>query len=86
MSKTAIAKLSAQSNCPVCGAALVECVTGKGLLGSGAYAEAAFTCSAVLRTSNGQIAIGNVCPSPSYVAVRALNDQVRDAVLSGGEA
>lgn len=86
MSKTAIAKLSAQSNCPVCGAALVECVTGGGFLVGGAYAEAAFRCSAVFRTSNGEIAIGNVCPSPSYVATRALNEQVRDAVLAGGAA
>lgn len=85
MSKTAIAKLSAQSNCPVCGASLVECVTGGGFL-SGPYAEAAFTCSAVFQTSNGQIAIGSACPSPSYVAAKALNDQIFDAVLSGGAA
>ena len=81
MSKTAIATLSAQTTCPVCGAALVECVTGKGFLGGGAYAEAAFHCSAVFKTSNGQIAVGNVCPAPSYVAVRALN-----ATAKGGAA
>lgn len=84
MSKTAIKTLSAQSNCPVCGAALVECVVEDKWFWGGDRAEAAFTCSAVFRTSKGEIAIGKACPSPSSVAVRALNDQVRDAVLSGG--
>lgn len=73
----AVITLAAQSNCPVCGSA----VSGGG--GGIAFASATFACGAELQTANGQIIISTACPSPSYVAVRALNELVRAAAGEG---
>lgn len=73
----AVRTLVAQNNCPICGSA----VTSGG--GGIAFASATFACGAELQTANGQIVIGTPCPSPSYVAVRALNEMVRAATEAG---
>lgn len=88
----AVKMLVAQSNCPICGSQ----ITSGG--GGVAFASATFACGAELQTANGQIVIGTPCPSPSYVAVRALNEtfasemptppgnQIRTAECDGKDA
>lgn len=74
---TAIRMLVAQKNCPICGSG----VTSGG--GGVAFASATFECGCELQTANGEIVIGTPCPSPSYVALRALNEIVRAAAEAG---
>ncbi|MGD9476119.1 hypothetical protein [Shinella sp. G-2] len=62
-------KLLDLKRCPCCGAARVEASGGRN-------ADIAFACGGRFHLdANAEIAPADVCPSGSYVAAKALNDE-----------
>ena len=62
-------KLLDLKRCPCCGAARVDSSHGRN-------ADVAFACASRFHLdANGEIGPADVCPSGSYVAAKALNDE-----------
>jgi hypothetical protein len=78
------AKLLAQSQCPVCGAARTETIGGS----RSPIAICVYRCTAEFEVDgNGEIIPMNVCPSGSYGAAARLNREARaEAVRQAGAA
>lgn len=75
--KSCIQLLTSQTNCPVCGQAVVNAASGP------VTAIATFSCGCELTTVNDQIIVSHHCPQPSMVAVSALNNKVLADLQTG---
>lgn len=78
------ARLHDETRCPSCGARRSEMIGAK----QSPIAVCIYSCSAEFQVdANGEIIASTVCPTPSHVAARALNEAARaEATVKAGAA
>lgn len=73
--------LLSQTNCPACGADIVDRWRG-GI----AFATSSFACGAVFTICNDEIVPTTPCPRSSMVAARSLNQEAAEEAVKAGAA